>query len=195
MNRILVTALAIALFLAVGAFAGMPFDKGNMYIAGGLSFTKYGGDLYKQGEDTPTYMSIYPEFYYFLRNSLAVGGNLGYSKYSIGDESTADFEFGIGAKYYFMMDKTLTEAKGAIFPYAAARFMLVNSKYDNGITENKESGHDIDFAGGGLYMLSNCVGAFGEVDFSLNSRKPDGGDSASGSQFGVLIGITYFICK
>jgi hypothetical protein len=93
------------------------------------------------------------------------------------------------------MDKTLTEAKGTIFPYGAARFMLVSSKTDNGVTDNKITGHDIDFAGGGLYMLTNCIGAYGEVDFSIISRKPDGGDSASGSQLGVLVGITYFIIK
>jgi len=103
--------------------------------------------------------------------------------------------FGVGAKYYFSLNPELTEANGAILPYAAARFLYVSSKDDDGTTEYKETGYDIDFAGGAVYMLSNSVGAFGELGFTLESRTPEDMDAVSGSNFGVMVGITYFIIK
>ena len=194
MIRNTVTAFFIILILAVGALAGMPTDKGNMFIAGGLSFTKSGGDLYKDNSgDTPTTFSIYPEFYYFIRDRVAIGGNLGYTKISQGDNNSAtDFSLGFGAKYYFRINQQTTEIKGALLPYCSGRLMYTKETYGD---DYKRTGFDIDFAGGGVYMLSDCVGAFGEIDFSINSRNPNNGDSKSGTQFGFLIGITYFIVK
>lgn len=196
MKRILITALVFTFVFAASAFADMPTDKGNMYIAGGLSFTKFGGDYYKNSDDdTPTSFNIYPEFYYFLKNNLAVGGNLGYYSYTLGDYKLTELGFGAGAKYYFNLNPELTEAKGAVLPYASARFMYISSKTEYTNSEVKYTGYDIDFAGGAVYMLSNSVGAFGQVGFTLVSRTPDGEDAVSGNEIGVLFGITYFINK
>ncbi len=195
MNKILVTVLALMLVFAISASAQMPTDKGNMYIGGGLSFTSFSGDLYEVGDDSPSSFQIYPEFYYFLQNNLAVGGTVGYSKYSLGDYSDSEMGFGVGGKYYFNLNSELTEAKGAILPYAAANFMYVSMKEDDGTNEIKHTGYDINLAGGAVYMLSNSVGAYGQVGYTMESRSPEEGDSVDGAHFGFMIGVTYFIIK
>jgi hypothetical protein len=189
---------AIVLMFASGVYAGMPIDKGNMFLAGGFSFTSAGGDLYKDFEDnSQTILMINPEFGYFFAPGIMAGAELGYSSWSWGDLKDTMFGFGPMVRYYINMNKELTEAKGAIFPYLGVHFLYSSCKFENGETlkwTTMTYGGEI----GAVFMISDAIGAFGQVAFDSESEKqkePIEGDSVSGTVMGAQIGITYFIIK
>jgi hypothetical protein len=44
-------------------------------------------------------------------------------------------------------------------------------------------------------MISNSVGFFGEVDYQIESQKPENGDSESGDAYNFIFGFNIFLYK
>ena len=192
-----VLALITMLILVGSVSAGMPVDKGNIYLAGGFAFAKWGGDLNENSNgDTPTEFVLNPALYYFVNSGFSFGGEFLYDSWSWGDSKYTGLGFGAGTKYYFVVNKELTEAKGAMYPYLGATFMFVSMKSEYGTSEDKDTGYDIVFNGGAVYMLSDAVGAFGQLGYDIQSIKNDDAEeSVSGNILSFQVGITYFIIK
>ena len=218
MIRLVLIILTSLLLMASSVFAqGTPIDKGSILAEGGFSFTSLGGDSFKYTDNDgneqdggATLITFNPQGGYFVMPGLAVGGTIILVKMSEdwgGDDDATQTAFGIGpaVKYYFNLDKARTEVKGAIYPYLEAAFVY-NTLTANSGSQNAEdykwSGTAIVFEGGGIYMLSNAVGIFGQIGYEISSMKQsepsdnepaDGWESMSDHALAFQVGLSYFI--
>jgi len=218
MIRLVLIVLTSLLLMASSVFAqGSPIDKGSILAEGGFAFSSLGGDSYKYLDENleeqdggATLITFNPRGGYFVMPGLAVGGTIILQKMSLDygapDNATqTDFGIGPGVKYYFNLDKSRTEVKGAIYPYVTGAFVY-NTRTANSGSANAEdykwSGTAIIFEGGGIYMVSNAVGIFGQVGYEMTSMKQsepaanepaDGWESIKDHELAFQIGLSYFI--
>ncbi len=88
---------------ALFAIASCPFvsaqDKGEMYVGGilGVSTSSFGAD---DTSISNTYFRFAPEFGYFVRDNLRVGGLLGYSIAPLEGRTTHTLTIGPNVAYY-----------------------------------------------------------------------------------------------
>lgn len=206
MNRTItiVVAISLTLLFAASALGGDigAMKKGSWFMAGGWTagFAKQGGDLYKSGDDSPTVLQLDPCLGYFFMDGLAVGALLSFDSYTMGDYKSTGFGFGPKVYYYIGANKNDIE-KGKMVPYLTGSFTLVSDKTESPsfmtdeITTSKSSGTNIHLGGGGIYMFANSFGVFGEAYYEMHKSKvkePVEGESVSGSEFGVMIGVNAF---
>lgn len=228
-KRVMVALIAMLSLMLVGsAVAENPVQKGNLYMMGSwnANFTATSGDLYDGGEqsdvDAPTHFELDPEVGFFVTDGFAIGARLSFTSTSQGDAKSTSYSAGPAVSYYFFKDE---EAKGRIIPFVRASFEYGKIKQEDGgvgipITPDfpgtfkstafgKSAGalettseltvYRLDVSGGGVWMLSNTFGVFGEAFFNLDNAKqdvpevPEGiDDSQSGNRFGVNIGVKGF---
>ncbi len=188
--------LVIVLLLAGTAMAAeTPIDKGSMILNGSVYFMSQSGDAYKDTADNSVaVIGIMPSVGYFVAPSIMVGGEILFWNQSWGDCKWTDFGVGPMVGYYFNLDATRTEVKGAIYPYVKGFFWYGQEKYDDGTDETTTDVMAFGGEGGGVFMLSNAVGLNASVQFWSESYKPDGADeSISGTTLQVGAGITAFL--
>lgn len=190
------SCLAVMLLLSGAVMAAeTPIDKGSMIVDGSVYFMSQGGDYYKDTADNSVaVIGIMPSVGYFVAPSIMVGGQIVYVSASQGDDKETTFGVGPVVGYYFNLDATRTEVKGAIYPYVQAFF--VYGQYKCEWTGGDETTDITMFGGegGGVFMLSNAVGLNASVQFQSESFKPDGADeSISGTTLTVGAGITAFL--
>lgn len=209
--RFLLTALAITL-MAVAAYAqpAGPIDKGAWMVGGDAFFSTQSGDLYEGGmEESQTTISFMPNVAYFIMPNLAIGAELQFENFSWGDYKTSQFGIGPAISYFFNMDKTRTDLKGAFVPYIRAF-----AAYGSLKTESPELDDDLNVViveetntlmqfggqGGAMFFLSNNVAADFAVRFSSDNLSLDEDfllegedDSISGTTLQVGVGIQAFI--
>jgi hypothetical protein len=199
---VIVAVLAAMLMLSGFAFAQKsPIDKGSMLLSGGISFASYGGDYYKGISDkSMTQFTINPSASYFVMKGLAVGPTVEFTSLSQGDAKASTFGIGAQATYYFDMLAKDKEGKGALYPYLGAAFLYRSNTSNSGETDEEDTKINstrIEFKGGAVYMVSNAVGIYGDVEFDMDSYKrtkpTEWPKSVSGNIFGVFTGFTYFI--
>lgn len=206
MNKTLtiIVAVALTLLFAASAFGGEigAMKKGSWFMAGGWTagFAKQGGDLYKSGDDSPSMFGLDPCLGYFFMDGLAVGALLSYDSYTLGDYKSTGFGFGPKLYYYFGAAAN-DIVKGKMVPYVTGSFTLVSDKTESpnfleeGTTTYKSSGTNIHLGAGGIYMFANSFGVFGEAYYEMHKAKakePIEGESVSGSEFGIMIGVNAF---
>jgi len=194
MRRVLLTGIVILAFAFSASAQESPIDKGSMIIGGTVYFASASGDLYKDAEDnSQTTMSINPEFGYFIMPSLMIGMNFEYSKWSWGDDvGTTWLGFGPMVGYYFNMDASRTEVKGALYPYIKG-FFLYETEEDEG-ADDKGKTTTIGGMAGVNYMLSDAVALDFGVQFASDSYKyGDADESTSGTRLWVGAGISAFV--
>ncbi|MBN1212231.1 MAG: outer membrane beta-barrel protein [candidate division Zixibacteria bacterium] len=206
----LITIIAAVLLLAMTLTAAdNPTDKGSMMLNGNASFTSVSLDSLTDDESLTT-INIIPSIGFFIAPNIMVGGDLEYIKLSYGDVSASSFGIGPTVGYYFNMDKTRLDAKGAIYPYIKGFFIWTTTSPS--LEEDMEIGDTVitaddempklktttyGFEGGLIFMLSNSVGADFNVRYSIDKYKPDieGEDTESvdGNTLNIGVGITAFI--
>ena len=184
----------LALFSGFTFAQGSPIDEGSMMAAGGFSFSNWSGDLYEDADNnSQTVIDIFPILSYFILPGLAAGGEFAYSRISQSDWSYTAFGIGPQVRYYFVLNREQTEAKGSTYPYFSVNFLFGTAKFKSDSGESKYTYKTFGFGLGAVYMISDAVGVFGQGGFDIDSRKPEDGDSVSGNVLGFDVGFTYFI--
>ncbi len=190
MKGTLLTVATILVFGLGAMAADSPIDKGSVMLGGMVYFMTASGDLYKNAnDDTPSWISINPEFAYFVAPSICIGAELDYTKYSIGDAGSTNLGIGPSVGYYFNMNPT--EVKGAIYPYVKG-FFHYNSFEVEGATDKTKT---TSFGGrGGInLMISEAVAVDFGIVFASESEKVGDGDAEKGTVLWFGAGIDCFI--
>ena len=206
-NRPFLLLLALTLTAAEN-----PTDKGSIILHGNASFTSLGGDIVNMageeaaedttlGDESVTTINIVPSLGFFISPNLMIGGDLEYIKLSYTDFSGSSFGVGPTVGYYFNMDDTRLDAKGAIYPYVKGFFIWTTTKLENTETDAellKFTTTTYGAQAGLVFMLSNTVGADFSVRYSKDKYKPDmedaeDVDSVDGNTLNIGVGITAFI--
>jgi len=184
------SCLAITLLFAGAIMAAeTPIDKGSMIIGGTAYFMNQSGDLYESGGEALATIAIAPTVGYFVAPNIMIGGKIDFLSWSRGGISHTYWTAGPVVGYYFNLDQTRTEAKGAIYPYLLAFFMYGQESNSSGADLMAYGGQ-----GGAMFMLSNAVGVEAGVRFQSESYKPEGADeSTTGTTLMVGAGITAFL--
>ncbi len=190
------TCMAAILLLAGAVMAAeTPVDKGSMILGGTAYFTGQSGDWYENADgDGVTTIGFVPSVGYFVAPSIMIGGEIQFINLSQGDYKMTTFGIGPTVGYYFNLDATRTEAKGAIYPYIKGFFIYGQQKYDDGTDDYTTDLMAFGAQGGGGFMLANAIGLGASVKFQSDSYKPEGADeSISGTTLQVGVGITAFL--
>ncbi len=198
MKRLLIIAV-VFLFAASITAADGPTDKGSLILEGNASFSSISSDD-MLGDESATIINIIPTIGYFISPNLLIGADIEFLKVSYGDMSGSSFGIGPSVGYYFNMDKTRIDAKGAVYPYIKGFFIYTSSKLE-AEEEEEEDEEEVEFTtttfgfqGGMIFMLSNYVGANFSARYSFDKYKPEGADeSADGNTLNIGVGITAFI--
>ena len=140
-----------------------------------------------------------PFLAYFVAPSIAVGGEVLFSKFSWGDYSESGFGVGPTVGYFFNLDATRTEVKGTVYPYVQAFFTYGKSTAGSG----DDTKHTITYLGGRggiMYMLTSHWAVNTNVYYQSENYKqtepdvPAGvDDSDSGNTLGFNVGVTAFL--
>jgi hypothetical protein len=201
MRSLIVSIFVIAVMISAMSTPALsqtsPIDKGVWQLSGGISFTSFGGDYYKQGNDSPTEFSFTPGANYFVTDGIAVGAKILYSRFSVGSASTSQFGIGPEVTYYFNINKEKS-GKGVLYPYLGVAYLYTQNtdKYP-GDPDHKDRLTTFAIDGGAAYMLTNSVGLFGQLEYDADSFKhtepAPAGQSVSGSRISFFTGFTFFI--
>ena len=188
--RTLTCVAAILLLTGAVVAADNPVDKGSIILGGTVFFQSQSGDLWENAdEDALTTFGVTPSVGYFVIPSLMVGGEVDLLSMSQGDDSYTIWTAGPVVGYYFNLDQTRAEVKGAIYPYLKAFFRYGQISNSSDVDIMAYGGQ-----GGAVFMLSNAIGLDGAVRFQGDSYKPDGADdSITGTTIWVGAGITAFL--
>jgi hypothetical protein len=182
--RKLTLVVMILLLAATPIFAQKAIMKGAWDLGGSFTFSSAGGDLYKNAAgDGQSTIQFAPDLGYFFMDHFSVGLLINYMSWSQGDNKMSDFTFGPRLNYYF-------EKMGSGNPYVHLSYLMGSSKTDPGA--HKYSTSNLKLGVGYLAWLSDYVALNPMITYSMDSGKPDGGTSTSGSVLGIGIGFKIF---
>lgn len=183
--------VAAMLLLAVPVFADNPVAQGNFVISMPIiSWDSASGDLYENAAgDKRTVLSLNvgdydPGLQYFVIESLAVGGVLGYSQWERGDVTITTTRFGPMASYYFNA--------GVMLPYASLAWVWTKTENDNGVVTTDETDTNLIIAVGLTYMLGKNLGLYGEFSYSMDENEDDAGVTTDGKEMSINVGFKAF---
>jgi len=164
-----------------------PIDKGSINLGGSFSLDSSGGDLYEIDGDRQTMTMFTPGFRYFIKDGIAVGGDIMYLRIGQGDDSMTTLGIGPAAAYFF---KTKSDK---FYPYVGLGLLYSNYSIEAGTWDSSASGFDFRFGAGLAYMLGKNLALTGELRYHIQSLKPEEGDSESGNVIAFLIGFAAFL--
>lgn len=173
------------------------FDPGSKIVAGSFAYSSACGDLYEDDDERLTTLQFTPSLSVFVSPGFAVGGKFLYARSSQDQESITSWGIGPQIIYYIGGNQPRESVRGATYPYLGVAFVFTKSTYESsflGQTEDiSTSGTAFSFGFGINHMLTESVGLFGEVDYQLDSMKPEDGDSVSGNKFNIVGGFAFFL--
>ena len=184
MKNFLILVVALSLSAVSHAQDVSPnVGPGTWQVSGGGRFSTQGvsneaGDVSKYQQ-----ISLASRTEYFVTDSWAVGGSLGYSFYKAPDFSLHGFSIGPSASYYFYQsERHLTGAHAGI-QYALLGDSDWNSSmgFDNGLSYQLAGSYD--------YFLTNTI-ALG-VDFGFNLQ--NGKSESFAHEFYSSIRFAFFL--
>jgi len=196
MKRLLLLTMVFA-FAATAFAAEGPIDKGSMIIGGTAMYASMGDDLYEVGDESITAITLTPSVGFFVAPGILLGADFTYTSISGGEDDDLDYSaFAIGPNvaYFFNLDPTRVEAKGALYPYVKGFFTYgsVSMGEDEDATVTSFGGR-----GGIMMMLSNAIALDMGIQYNKDSLEPDSDDedseSIDGSRLQIGAGITAFL--
>jgi len=165
-----------------------PIDKGSINVGGLLSIQSSGGDIYAGGDGDRQTMTLFiPSARYFITPNIAVGGDIMYLRSSQGDVSATQVGIGPAAAYFFKVQNE------KFYPYVGLGLLYYNYSIDVGEWDTSASGFDFRFGGGVAYMLGKNLAVVAELNYHIQSLKPEDGDSESGNIFAFTVGFAAFL--
>jgi len=198
MNKI-ITSVCIFAFVIILAYSltfsqSFPTDKGSKLVAGEFSYSSSGGDSNENSDgDRDISIDLGSSISYFLSPGLALGADFLFGRSSQGDNSVTMWGIGPRLSYFIGGNHAVSTVKGTTYPFLTVSFVYVKGGYDYGDNESSVSGNVIGFGGGIMHMLSESVGLYGNVSYSIENMKWEDEDSESGNEFGISAGLSFFL--
>jgi len=205
--RYLVYTLAIVMLcsLAVNA-AENPVDKGSFNLNGLFSYSSHSMVDVEDAEDLKI-TTLTSNIGYFVAPGIRLGLVANVNQIKLGDTKVTLSGFGPSIAYYFNMDASRLEAKGAVYPYAQGFYLFAGSiKVEGdasdidpslGTEETKINVTSYGGRGGIVYMLSNSVGLDMSITYSREEIElDDAPEDSEPLKFNTLMfgaGISAFI--
>ena len=164
-----------------------PIDKGSINLGGTFSLQSSGGDLYEYDGDRETLTMFFPGGRYFIKDNIAVGGDITYIRMAQGDDAITTLGIGPAAAYFF---RTKSDK---FYPYLGLGIFYSNYSFKSGTWDTSASGFDFRFGGGLAYMLGKNLAIVFELTYHIQSLKPEEGDSESGNIIAFSVGFAGFL--
>ncbi|MBL0128771.1 MAG: outer membrane beta-barrel protein [Flavobacteriales bacterium] len=166
--------------LVLGITAMAQTDQGTWMFGAGSNLGFTSGKENSDQEDAASQLSLDVRAGYFVIDNLAIGLDLGYSSVSVGGVAGADLGVGPYLRYYLMESKLFGELG----------YKIGSSSYDgNKLGSTGALGIGVGYAA----WLNDNVTIEPMIKYSALSTKPDGGDSYSGSAFGVMVNFGIYL--
>ena len=124
MSKKIISLVTLAL-VGLSTFAcgqEFPTDKGSKIIAGGLTFSNMGGDLYEEDGDRISTLQILPSFSSFVSPGIAIGVKGIISRTSVGDQSNTTLGIGPHVMIFLSGFQKPAKTEGILLPYLGATF-------------------------------------------------------------------------
>ncbi|UCD16625.1 MAG: outer membrane beta-barrel protein [Candidatus Zixiibacteriota bacterium] len=201
MKKLLLLAFVLVAFVGSTLAQEYPIDKASMIIGGTAMFANMSGDLYEIGDESLSLISITPSFGFFVAPGLLIGADFTYSSLSMGEVDMSAFGIGPVVGYYFNLNPTRTEAKGAVYPYVKGFFQYASMSIEYEDESVDATMTSFGGRGGFVFMLSNAVALDIGVQFNSDSYEPDEAfedpdlpsESVDGTRLQVGAGIIAFL--
>ncbi|MDP8206852.1 MAG: hypothetical protein P9L92_09335 [Candidatus Electryonea clarkiae] len=164
-----------------------PFQKGTIDLGGSFSFESISGDAYEDIDGNgATRISFAPDVGYFVMDKMSVGGLLRFDSESIGDTSSQDLFIGPRVNYYLRNDNH--------FRHFYGQFSILYRAYSSD-SVNDLSGNwfKIQFGPGIQSFWNKYVSWNALVYVSMDQFTPEDGDSLSGMEMGLRLGLSTYI--
>jgi hypothetical protein len=184
---LLVPALTFLMLLLAliprSARAQVPALSQGSLIVGGSA----GLDVTDTGEgDNVTSIAITPHVERFVRDGLAVGGDVLLGRSSQGDASLTTVGVGPVVAYYFGDEDTTHP-----FVRGGVRWLHASSDFGGGSSSQSTTG--LHASAGLLLLLSDAVGVETALYWEHNRYKPDGGSTFNTDRYGLKAGVSAFV--
>ena len=168
-----------------------PIDRGSWLVSGGASFARTEAEGLDGDDNVTTSLSIQPNLLFFLVPRLAVGGQVGYARFSSEGASTSSWWLGPAARYYF------GDPRGRVLPYLGASAMrqAVSFETDDSGIESDGSVWEYEGVAGLTFMLSRHVGIAAE-GFATRRTAADGDapfTNGDVTTYGIRFGVAAFV--
>jgi hypothetical protein len=190
MKILITTALCLAASVATAqSTPTSPIARGSRLIGGSASISR---STYESGgsENTVTSINVSPMLLVFVRDRIAIGGELGLGRASTDAGSSTSWSLGPAVRWFFgdLNARTLPFVGGALLIGA------VNSESSG--TEVTTSQQGVELVGGATRMLARNLGITGEVVVARTSNETEVGTATSEStrtNLGLRFGISAFL--
>jgi len=193
MKKVILSALAVFAFGTAVAQEGNGnggFSKGSMFVSGAFSIASE-----KTGDNKGSGFEIEPKFGYFVTESIAIGGKLGYASMKA-EDATGDtmdataLTIGAFGRYYFTPASQFSLFGQAGFDY---------SSIDNKLADVKENEIGINVGLGLSYFVSNdwaIEATWAGLGYTSNDNGGDGAEKTSSFGLGadlraISFGVIY----
>ena len=171
-----------------------PIDRGSWLVSGGASFIREERDDEAGDSRSSTSFSIFPNALYFVVPRLAVGGQVGYGRFSADETTSSSWSIGPAVRYYF------GDPRGRVLPYLGASVMrdaVTYSDDEAGIDADGTS-WTYDGLAGLTFMLTRHVGISAEGFVTRAEPDGDGGGVFSpgkATAVGIRFGVAAFVIR
>jgi hypothetical protein len=195
MRLLLTTVLCLAAStVAAQSTPSSPIARGSRLIGGSANVARVMIEEDDGTETRYTTMSVNPMLLWFIRDRLAIGGEVGLGRTVGKDFRSTSLRIGPAVRLFFAQPL----AKTLPFLGAAVTFGSENSRF--GTTDLDGSQEELELVAGATQMVARHVGLTGELFLGrVNTESDFDGDFGPFSSeskvttFGVRFGITAFV--
>jgi hypothetical protein len=166
-----------------------PIARGSRLIGGTASVARSTSES-GGSESSVTSISVSPRMLWFLRDRLAIGGELGLGHSSGEGFSSTSWRLGPAVQWYF------GELDARTLPFVGAALHFGSSSSESGGAEFSTSTQGLELVAGMTRLLARNVGLTGELFFARTNSDSESGTSAfeaTSTNFGVRVGLSVFL--
>ena len=157
-------------------------SRGSLIVGGSAAV-----DITDTGDsDNITSIALTPHVEGFVKDGLAVGGDVLLGRSSQGDASVTTIGIGPVVAYYF-------GDEGTTHPFVRGGVRWVHASSDFSAGSSSQSTTGLHASAGLLLLLSDAVGVEAALYWEHNRYKPESGSTFNSNRYGLNAGISAFV--
>jgi hypothetical protein len=190
MRLLITTSLCLAASVATAQTAPTsPIARGSRLIGGTASISR---STFESGgfENSVTSINLNPMLLVFVRDRIAVGGELGLGHSSTDGGSSTSWSLGPAVRWFF------GDVNARTLPFVGGALLIGSTSTESSGTEFKTSQRGIELVGGATRMLARNLGVTGEAFVVRMNNEQEVGTATSEStttSLGLRLGIAAFL--